>query len=251
METTHDSKPSVGTLYLIGTPIGNLEDMTVRGLRTMREVDLLAAEDTRRLRQLLTKFEISKPSVSYHKFSEKKVASQLVSRMLAGQNVGLVSDAGMPCISDPGNELVCQCIENGITVVPIPGPCAIDTALCASGLNLQEFVFLGFLPKKTAQRAKTLAPYAGDTKTLVVFESPYRIESLLEDVLAALGDRRVVLARELTKLYEEFIRGRISEVLGREIPEKGEFVLVIEGAPPKPKEKKEHKESRPGPTRFQ
>lgn len=217
-------------LYVVATPIGNLEDITYRALRTLREVDFIAAEDTRQLKKLLNKFEISKPHCSYHKFSEKKNAGFLLEKIMSGQNLALVSDAGVPLISDPGQEIVRLCIENGVDVVPIPGACSIETALVGTGFDTSGFIFLGFLPKKPSKRRKVLAPYAGDDKLLVIFESPYRIYKLLDDVSQVLGNRRVAVCRELTKIHEEFIRGRVDDVKACERVLKGEIVVVIDGA---------------------
>ncbi len=236
MNPQPQQKPESGCLYLIGTPIGNLEDISMRALRTLREADLLAAEDTRRLQHLLARYEIRKPVVSYHKFSEKRTAPMLLEKIRAGQAVGLVSDAGMPCISDPGREIVSLCVAQGLPVVPIPGPCSIETALCASGLDTRQFVFLGFAPKKKSHRRKLLAPFVGDFRALVLFESPYRIQSMLLAAFETLGNRRAAIGRELTKHFEEFVRGDLATLSALTRKWKGEIVLVIEGddgsAPP-------------------
>jgi 16S rRNA (cytidine1402-2'-O)-methyltransferase len=219
-----------GTIYLVATPIGNLEDITLRALRILKECDLIACEDTRHTRKLLTHFGIEKPLVSYHDHNEAQRATQLVRRAVAGESVAIVSDAGMPGISDPGYRVVRDAIEAGVNVVPIPGAVAVEAALAASGLPTDAFRFGGFLPSKTVKRRKALESLAGEEATLIFYEAPHRIVETLEDVIAALGDRPVVVARELTKLHEEFLRGMASEVLEvlRARPKvQGEITLLI------------------------
>ncbi len=214
-----------GTLYLVATPIGNLEDITLRALRVLREVDLIACEDTRHTRKLLARYEISKPTSSYHEHNERERAADLIEKLKAGLNVALVSDAGTPLVSDPGFRLVRDSIDEGITVVPIPGPSALVTALAASGLSTSEFTFAGFLPARRGARRARLAELAPLRSTLVFYEAPHRIKETLADARDVLGNRQSVVARELTKMHEQFIRGALSEI---EIAEpRGEIVLLI------------------------
>lgn len=214
-----------GTLYLVATPIGNLEDITLRALRVLREVNLIACEDTRHTRKLLAHYDISKPTVSYHEHNERERAADLIEKLKSGLNVALVSDAGTPLVSDPGFRLVHDSIEQGIRVVPIPGPSALITALAASGMATSEFTFAGFLPARRQARRARLAALAPLESTLVFYESPHRIKETLADARAILGNRRCVVARELTKLHEQFIRGALSEI---EVTEtRGEIVLLI------------------------
>jgi 16S rRNA (cytidine1402-2'-O)-methyltransferase len=219
-----------GVLYLIATPIGNLEDITYRAVRLLGEADLIACEDTRQTRKLLDHYGIHKPTISYHEHNEAERAAELAERMLAGQTVALVSDAGMPLVSDPGYRLVRAAIENGIPVQPVPGPSAALAALAASGLPTHAFYFGGFLPSKPGQRAKTLEALAGETATLIFYEAPHRLMEALEAIEAALGARPMVVARELTKIHEEFLRGTAAEIraqlAGRDSV-KGEITLLI------------------------
>jgi 16S rRNA (cytidine1402-2'-O)-methyltransferase len=219
-----------GTIYLVATPIGNLEDITLRALRILKECDLIACEDTRHTRKLLNHFGIDKPLVSYHEHNEAGRAAELAGRAAAGEAVAIVSDAGMPGISDPGYRVVREAIEAGVDVVPLPGAVALEAALAASGLPTDAFRFGGFLPPKTVKRRKALEALAGEDATLIFYEAPHRILETLEDVHAALGDRPVVVARELTKLHEEFLRGTAKEVLAalRARPKvQGEITLLI------------------------
>lgn len=222
----------MGTLYLVATPIGNLEDMTLRGLRVLREVSLIAAEDTRHTRKLLTHFEITTPTISYHEHSPLARRDSLLEALAQG-DVALVSDAGVPLISDPGQDLVRAAIEAGFPVTPIPGPVAAISALVGSGLPTETFTFLGFLPRRTQERRSALEAARGEPRTLLLYEAPHRLVPCLEDLLAVLGDRRMVAARELTKLHEEWLRGSVSTLLARfreGQPPRGEFTLVIAGA---------------------
>jgi 16S rRNA (cytidine1402-2'-O)-methyltransferase len=223
---------AMGTLYLVGTPIGNLEDITLRALRILREVRLVAAEDTRTTGRLLKHFDIQAPLVSYHDFSRPGKAAHLL-EMLQEGDVALVSDAGMPGLSDPGYRLVEAAIAAGVTVTPIPGPTAAVAALVASGLPADPFLFLGFLPRQQKARREALAAVAKMPFTLVVYEAPHRVLALLADITAVLGDRPVAVGRELTKLYEEIWRGSASEALAYFGSGKirGEFTLVVAGAP--------------------
>jgi 16S rRNA (cytidine1402-2'-O)-methyltransferase len=217
------------TLYLVATPIGNLEDITLRALRTLKECDLVAAEDTRRTGQLLKHFDISKPLLSYFQFNEARRSEQILERLRQGQKVALVTDAGSPGISDPGERVVKAAIAAGFRVEPVPGPSAVIAALTASGLPTDEFHFIGFLPHKPGQRRKALEALKGVAGTLVFYESPYRIERLLGELEAAFGGPQVVLARELTKKFEEFLRGTPSELAARlkGRAAKGEFVVMV------------------------
>lgn len=221
-----------GTLYIVGTPIGNLEDITLRALRVLQEVDLIACEDTRRTRKLLAKYNLSKPLVSYHEHNERERTTELLSRLRSGESIALLSDAGMPAISDPGSLLIQGAIAEGIPVVPIPGPSAVTTALVVSGLPTDKYTFAGFLPRKRSERRAVLESLRGLPGTLVLFEAPHRLVQTLQDLLEVLGDRRIALARELTKVHEEVLRGRIREVLARveRAPVRGEITLVVEGS---------------------
>jgi len=221
-----------GKLYIVGTPIGNLEDITLRALRILQEVDLIACEDTRRTRQLLARYNLSKPLVSYHAHNERERTERLLSRLRAGESIALLSDAGMPAISDPGCVLIQGAIAEGIPVVPIPGPSAVTTALVVSGLPTDRYTFAGFLPRKRSERRAVLESLRGLPGTLVLFEAPHRLVQTLQDLLEVLGDRRIALARELTKVHEEVLRGRISEVLSRleHVQVRGEITLVVEGS---------------------
>jgi len=220
-----------GTLYLVATPIGNLEDITLRALRTLKECDLVAAEDTRRTGVLLKHFEISKPLISYFQFNEAKRSEEIISRLKAGEKIALVTDAGSPGISDPGERVVKAAINAGLRVEAVPGPAALIAGLTASGLPTDRFYFLGFLPHKSGQRRKVVESLKAIQDTLVFYESPYRIERLLEELSELLPARQVVLGRELTKRYEEFLRGKPAELLAhmRQRSIKGEFVVIVEG----------------------
>ncbi|HTL58116.1 MAG TPA: 16S rRNA (cytidine(1402)-2'-O)-methyltransferase [Candidatus Limnocylindrales bacterium] len=234
MQNAHQPKPPLqpGTLYLVATPIGNLEDITLRALRTLTECDVVAAEDTRRTGLLLKHFEISKPLLSYFRFNEARRGQQILERLARGQKVALVTDAGSPGISDPGERIVRAAITAGFRVEAVPGASALVTALTASGLPTDEFHFLGFLPHKSGQRLKTLEKLRMIDATLVLYESPYRIEKLLGELHELYPDRRVVLARELTKKFEEFLRGTPNELLRllQQRALRGEFVVLMEGA---------------------
>jgi 16S rRNA (cytidine1402-2'-O)-methyltransferase len=218
-----------GTLYLVATPIGNLEDITLRALRTLKECDLIAAEDTRRTGQLLKHFGISKPLLSYFQFNEARRSEEIIERLRRGEKVALVTDAGSPGISDPGERVVSAAIRAGLRVEPVPGPSALIAALTASGLPTQEFHFLGFLPHKSGQRRKKLEALRGIQATLVVYESPYRIEKLLVELQELFPDHQVVFARELTKKFEEFLRGTPAQLLEtiKKRTLKGEFVVML------------------------
>jgi 16S rRNA (cytidine1402-2'-O)-methyltransferase len=227
-----------GVLYLVATPIGNLEDITYRAVRLLGAVDVIACEDTRQTRKLLDHYGIHKPTVSYHEHNEAERAAELASRMMAGESVALVSDAGMPLVSDPGYRLVRAAIDNGIAVQPIPGPSAALAALAASGLPTHAFYFGGFLPAKPGQRTKALEALAGEAATLVFYEAPHRLLEALEAIEMVLGPRPMVVARELTKVHEEFLRGTPAEIraaLADRDAVKGEITLLIgkaEAPPP-------------------
>jgi 16S rRNA (cytidine1402-2'-O)-methyltransferase len=219
-----------GTLYLVATPIGNLEDITHRAVRVLREVDLIACEDTRHTRRLLDHYGITKPVTSYHEHNETARAEELVAKLAEGTSVALVSDAGMPLVSDPGYRVVAAAVGAGIAVVPVPGASAVVTALAASGLPTDSFYFGGFLPPKSGQRARALEAVREQTATLVFYDAPHRILDTLEDVEKILGARHVVVARELTKVHEEFLRGPVGEVraiLASRASIKGEITLLI------------------------
>jgi len=229
---TASSAAPKGTLFVVATPIGNLEDITLRALRVLKEADLIACEDTRQTQKLLSHYGIEKPTVSYHEHNEAERAAELVARLEQGARIALVSDAGMPGISDPGYRVVALAVERGITVVPIPGAVAFASALAASGLATDAFRFNGFLPAKSGQRKEALERILSLSLTEIFYEAPHRLIDSLRDVVAALGvERPVVVARELTKIHEEFVRGSAGEVL-RVFEErvgevKGEIVLLI------------------------
>ena len=222
----------VGTLYVVATPIGNLEDITLRALRVLKEVDVIAAEDTRHTQILLSHYGIRTPLTSYHEHNEKTKARQLMSRLERGEQIALVSDAGTPAISDPGYRLAVEAIRGGIPVIPIPGASALTAVLSAGGLPTDRFVFEGFLPAKKQERRARLRALSSETGTLVIYEAPHRLTETLNDLAEILGDREIVLAREVSKVHEEFLRGRLTEVAkqvaGREI--KGELTLLIGGS---------------------
>lgn len=222
----------MGTLFIVATPIGNLEDITFRAVRILAEVDLIAAEDTRHTKILLTRYDINTPMTSYHKFNIKAKTLHLIDLLKQGKSVALVSDAGMPGISDPGYEVVSGAVVQGIRVEPIPGPSAAITALAVSGLPTDKFVFEGFLPKKPGKKLKKLKELKSEERTTIIYESPYRLVKTLENIKEILGDRQVAVCRELTKKFEEIIRGKAGDVLEKikERKIKGEVVLVVEGS---------------------
>ncbi len=227
---TEEEGRSFGTLYVVATPIGNLEDITYRAVRILGEVDLIAAEDTRHSRKLLAHFDIKKPLLSYHDHNEQQRQDVLLDRLKTGEHVALISDAGTPCIADPGYRLVTSCHAAGVTVVPIPGPSASITALSAAGVNTDRFSFEGYLPQKTKARIDLFKQLNGEQRTLVFYEAPHRLSATLTDMVEVFGsDRRIVVARELTKLHEEFFRGTLAETVARfeREPARGELVLVL------------------------
>lgn len=221
----------MGTLYVIGTPIGNMDDVTLRQLETLRNVDFICAEDTRVTLKLLSRYDIRKPLVSYHEHSGREVADRITERILNGENAGVVTDAGMPCISDPGENLVKICYEKNIDVKVIPGPSAVVSALAISGLNTSRFTFEGFLSVTKKQRFEHLESLRDEQRTMIFYEAPHKLLSTLSDMLDYLGDRKISLCRELTKIYEEVLRMTISEAIQyySEKSPRGEYVLVVEG----------------------
>jgi len=228
--TEEQCRDTTGTLYVVATPIGNLEDITYRAVRILKQVDLVAAEDTRHSRKLFAHFGIHKPLVSYHDHNEQQRQEELLLRLQAGENIALISDAGTPCIADPGYRLIASCHAAGITVVPIPGPSAIITALSAAGVSTERFAFEGYLPQRTKARGYLLRQLNGEQRTLVFYEAPHRLAATLADLVDIMGaERPLVVARELTKLYEEFFRGTAAEALTRftQEPARGELVLII------------------------
>jgi 16S rRNA (cytidine1402-2'-O)-methyltransferase len=215
-------------LYVVATPIGNLEDISLRALRTLREVRLIAAEDTRRTRKLLNTYGIKTPMTSYHERNKLSKLDYILDCLEEG-DVALVSDAGMPGISDPGHELIVAASQRGIPLVPIPGPSVVITALVVSGLDTGQFIYLGFLPHKAGVRRRQLQSVVSESATIVVFETPHRLLAALNDILQVLGDRRIAVCRELTKLHEEVFKGRVSQAIDYFTEPRGEFTLVIEG----------------------
>ena len=217
-----------GKLYLVATPIGNLEDITLRALRILKEVDYIAAEDTRNTLKLLNHFEIKKPLISNHRHNEEEREDGLIEKLKEGKNIAVVSDAGTPGISDPGEVIAKRAIEENIEVIPIPGACAAINALIASGLNTKEFVFFGFLPLNKKLRKEKLEEIKNENKTIIIYEAPHKIKDSLNDLKNIVGNRKIVLARELTKIHEEFIRGNIDEIIEKSENLKGEMILLIE-----------------------
>lgn len=222
-----------GTLYLVGTPIGNLGDISPRALETLRTVDFIAAEDTRVTLKILNRFEIKKPLICYFEHNRAEMGEKLLSRLMAGESCALVTDAGMPAISDPGEDIVRRCAEAGIAVCAVPGPCAAVTALAVSGLPTQRFTFEGFISVNAKSRREHIASLRSEKRTMVIYEAPHKLLKTLEDLLAALGDRPVAVCREMTKLHEEILRTTLSGALEHftQTPPKGEFVLVVGGEP--------------------
>ena len=223
---------STGILYIVSTPIGNLEDITLRALRVLREVDLIAAEDTRHTHRLLAHYEIHTPRTSYFEGNELQKGEKLIARLKAGETIALVSDAGTPTISDPGYLLLVQCIEADIPIIPIPGPSACIVAASVAGLPLHNFAFEGFLSPKSGRRKRRLTDLREERRTLIFYESPHRLIAFLQDVLEVFGERRVSVARELTKKFEEVFRGTVTEAIEKlqATPPRGEFTIVIAGA---------------------
>ncbi len=227
-----NSTDTLGCLYLVGTPIGNLEDITLRALRILKEVDQIACEDTRHTQKLLTHYEIRKPLVSYHEHNEMTRAPELLMALEQGAKIALVSDAGMPLVSDPGHRLVALCLRHQVPIVPVPGPSAMLASLAAAGLPSEEFLFVGFLPARTGERRRAFERLRIEDRTIILYEAPHRIEESISDAREILGDRPACLAREVTKLHEEFRRGKLSELAASlaEQPARGEITLLIGAA---------------------
>lgn len=226
---TPAADPAKGCLYVVSTPIGNLEDISLRALRVLKEADMIACEDTRQTMKLLAHFDIPKRLVSYHEHNEITRAAEIVIELEQGAKVALVSDAGTPAISDPGYRLVHLCLRHGIQVVPVPGASALVAALAASGMPIEEFVFAGFLPSRPTERRKSLRALAAEPRTLALYEAPHRLLDALEDALEILGNRPAVVAREVTKIYEEFLRGHLEDLVDavRKKAPRGEITLLI------------------------
>ncbi len=220
-----------GILYLVATPIGNLEDITFRAINILKEVDLIAAEDTRHTLKLLNHYEISKPLISYHRHNEEIKVDGLIKKLKEGQNIAVVSDAGTPAICDPGEVIVKETLKENIKVVPIPGACAFVNALVASGLDTKEFVFYGFLSINKKLRKEKLEQIKKENKTIILYEAPHKLKNTLEDLENILENRKIVIARELTKIHEEFIKGTVKEILEKYTEPKGEHIILIEANP--------------------
>lgn len=218
----------IGELYIVSTPIGNLEDITLRAIKTLEQVDIIAAEDTRHTLKLLNHLNITKPMISYHRHNEEIKTDELINRLLEGKNIALVSDAGTPVISDPGEEIVKKCLENNVKVVPIPGACAAITALIASGIDAKEFTFLGFLPLNKKNRKEKLEQIKIGENTIILYEAPHKLIQTLEEISKITEKRKIVLAKELTKIHEEYITGTAEELKSEIQQPKGEYVIVIE-----------------------
>ena len=232
MTDSEKNKVVGGTLYLVGTPIGNMSDLSERAVKVLSDVDFVAAEDTRNSGLLLSRVGIKRPMVSYHEHNKRQAGEAIAERLAAGESCALVTDAGMPAISDPGEDLVRLCSERNIPVCAIPGPSAVVTALALSGLSTRRFVFEGFLPQKASERSEVLGMLASERRTIILYEAPHRMRGTLGELFDALGDRRIAVCRELTKLNEEVLRCTLREAIGHfaEVEPRGEFVLVIDGA---------------------
>jgi len=231
-----------GILYIVATPIGNLEDMTFRAVRILKEADLIAAEDTRHSRKLLSHFGIKTPLTSYFDHNQTLKGEQILDMLLAGKNIALISDAGTPCISDPGYQLVHDVLKHGLKVVPIPGACAATAALSAAGLPTDSFYFAGFPPAKSGKRRSFLAPLAALSATIILYEAPHRLLATLGDIAEVMGKRQITIARELTKIYEEFITGELPDIIDQisKGKERGELVILIAAAKEQDKEADAH-----------
>lgn len=225
-----------GKLYLVATPIGNLEDITLRALRILKEVDVIAAEDTRQTLKLLNHFDISKPLISYHRHNEEFKVSNIIDKIKNGEDIAIVSDAGTPGISDPGEVAIKAAIEEGIEIIPIPGACAMINALIASGIETSEFSFIGFLPLNKKLRKEKISEIENSNKTIIIYEAPHKVGNTLNDLKDIVENRKIVIARELTKIHEEFIRGNIDEIIEKAKNIKGEMVIIIEKSEKKEKE---------------
>ena len=218
-----------GKLYLVATPIGNLEDITLRALNILKEVDIIAAEDTRHTLKLLNHYKISKPLISYYKQIEEEKSEILIEKLEDGLNIAIVSDAGTPGISDPGERIIKKAIEKNIQIIPIPGCCAAINALIISGMSTKEFIFVGFLPVNKKEKREKLEQLKGNRSTMIFYEAPHKLTSTLEDMQAILGDREISISRELTKIHEETIRSNISKIIEEHNKPKGEYVIIVEG----------------------
>ena len=217
-----------GKLYLVATPIGNLDDITLRAIKVLQEADIIAAEDTRHSLKLLNHLNISKPLISYHRHNEDIKSEVLIKNMLEGKNIALISDAGTPGISDPGEEIVKHAIKNNIAIIPVPGACALINALVASGMDTKEFTFFGFLPLNKKNRNEKLRQIKQSTNTSILYEAPHKLNTTLQDLSKVLENRKIVLAKELTKIHESFISGTATELIRKMENPKGEFVIIIE-----------------------
>lgn len=217
-----------GKIYLVATPIGNLEDITFRAISVLKDVDIIAAEDTRHTLKLLNYYEISKPLISYHRHNEDVKSDVLIEKILNGQNIAIVTDAGTPGISDPGEEIVKEAIKNNIEIIPIPGACAFVNAIIASGLNTKQFSFYGFLPMNKKLRKKAFENILKENKTIIIYEAPHKLQKTLQDILDNIGDINCVIAKELTKIHETFFRGKISELINNFESPKGEYIILLD-----------------------
>lgn len=217
-----------GNLYLVATPIGNLEDITLRAIRILKEVDIIVAEDTRHTLQLLNHLEISKPMISYQRHSNENRKNEIINKLVEGKNIALVTDAGTPGISDPGEEIVEEAIKNNIKIIPIPGACALICALISSGLDTKEFLFIGFLPMNNKNRREKLKEIQFSKNTVIIYEAPHKLKDTLKDLKEILGERKIVIAHEMTKIHESFEHGTANELLEKITEPKGEYVLIIE-----------------------
>ena len=220
----------LGKLYIVATPIGNLEDITLRAIRILKEVDIIAAEDTRHTLKLLNHLQIAKPLISYHRHNEQIKTDELIEKLKEGKNIALVSDAGTPIISDPGGEVVKKALEENIIVTPIPGACALITALMASGMDAKEFTFIGFLPQNKKNRKEKLEEIKNAINTTILYEAPHKLLETLDDLEQILENRKIMLARELTKIYEEYLSGTVAQIKDKIGSPKGEYVILIEKA---------------------
>lgn len=218
----------LGKLYLVATPIGNLDDITYRAINILKNVDVIAAEDTRHSLKLLNYYEINKPLISYHRHNEEIKTELLINKLLKGENIAIITDAGTPGISDPGEEIVKEAIKNNIEVIPIPGACALVNALIASGLNTKEFSFYGFLPLNKKNRKNVFDDIKRENKTIILYEAPHKLIKTLEDILSNVGDINCVIAKELTKIHEEFKRGKISDIISEINEPKGEYIILLD-----------------------
>lgn len=218
----------IGNLYLVATPIGNLEDITLRAIRILKEADIVVAEDTRHTLQLLNHLEISKPLISYQRHSNEKRINEIILKILEGKNIALVTDAGTPGISDPGEDVVKEAIKNNIKVIPVPGACALICALIASGLDTKEFTFIGFLPMNNKNRKEKLKEIKFAKNTVILYEAPHKLKETLKDLKDVIQNRKIVLAHEITKIHESFERGTIDEIIEKTQEPKGEYAIIIE-----------------------